>query len=92
MYVRAVASSLVFITVFAIAFIILFSGAFNRPRVVSDASASETWFSSDLRISALGEGKVEDASGDGGRAVSRDSPDLGLEGSCPAISCSAGAG
>lgn len=79
MYVRAVASSLVFITVFAIAFIILFSGAFDRPRVVSDASASETWFSSDLRISALGEGKVEDASGDGGRAVSRDSPDLGLE-------------
>jgi len=61
-YVRVGASSLFFITFFAIAFVILFSGAFDRPGQGNIADTSKNLISTDLQLPALGEGEKADSS------------------------------
>lgn len=65
-YMAAAASSLLFFTTFVLAFIILFSGAFDRPGRESGVETSETWFAADLHQAALGEkGEVDPGTGQG---------------------------
>jgi len=65
-YLKAVTSSLFFITFFVIVFIILFSGAFDRPGQGSVADTSKNLISTDLRLPALGDGGKEDSSASAG--------------------------